>query len=121
MNLYRHCDMNGLISFERAIAQVALDYANGDSADYPVFTLEEYRDHEDLWEIVTAYWEDRAKTVMLDMCGFLPRGFMVNWDPRGHQLKVSPDHAADYELQTDWGGYGLLAPNAYDDEHGGSI
>jgi hypothetical protein len=36
-------------------------------------------------------------------------GLFINLDPRGYALKVTPDAAGD--LPTDWGGYGLLAPD----------
>jgi len=41
------------------------------------------------------------------LIGTVP-GLFVNTDARGYALKVQPDHAAD--LTTDWGGYGILAP-----------
>lgn len=35
----------------------------------------------------------------------------VNSDPRGYTLKLREDFARKHEIQRDWGGYGLLAPD----------
>ena len=37
----------------------------------------------------------------------------INGDPRGYALKLQPEHAGN--LITDWGGYGLLAPDLTND------
>jgi hypothetical protein len=51
--------------------------------------------------------------------GTLPAGFFINGDPRGYALKIDPgqSYEANYHpeyipegLHTDWGGYGILAP-----------
>lgn len=41
--------------------------------------------------------------------GKAPDGFFVNLDARGYALKVQTKNVVP-GLQTDWGGYGLLAP-----------
>ena len=41
--------------------------------------------------------------------GKLPQGFFINSDPRGYALKIESEFTPE-GLQTDWGGYGLLAP-----------
>ncbi len=51
--------------------------------------------------------------------GKLPEGFMVNHDPRGYALKIRTARCNDgvanvaesipHGMETDWGGYGLLA------------
>ena len=43
--------------------------------------------------------------------GQTPAGFQLNGDPRGYALKIDPAKAKiPTGMQTDWGGYGLLAP-----------
>lgn len=48
--------------------------------------------------------------------GILPFGFFINSDPRGYALKINDTETKalrnkGINLQTDWGGYGLLAPD----------
>jgi len=43
------------------------------------------------------------------LCGTLPAGFFVNDDPRGYALKIESDNLPE-GMHTDWGGYGILAP-----------
>lgn len=107
-----------LISIERFLAQVALDYANGNMKPY-IALIEET--DPSCWDSITEAYEAIAWKRIRDLYGSVPAGFFINWDPRGHQLKCDPEHAPNYNLRTDWGGNGLLAPDAYDDEHGGSI
>lgn len=54
--------------------------------------------------------------------GTLPQGFFINRDPRGHALKINSGneagqvHHPEYipqGLHTDWGGYGILAPEDF--------
>jgi hypothetical protein len=54
--------------------------------------------------------------------GTLPAGFFINGDPRGHALKINSGNEAGQEhhpeyipqgLHTDWGGYGILAPEEF--------
>lgn len=43
--------------------------------------------------------------------GRLPDGFFVNGDPRGYALKIDNDKSSIPDgMHTDWGGYGILAP-----------
>ena len=43
--------------------------------------------------------------------GTLPQGFRFNQDPRGYSLKLDPQRAPlPAGIVTDWGGYGILAP-----------
>jgi hypothetical protein len=47
--------------------------------------------------------------------GKLPAGFFFNQDPRGYALKIDNDSVLIPEgLHTDWGGYGILAPDFSD-------
>ena len=45
----------------------------------------------------------------------VPEGLYINTDPRGYALKIDDEvfktHYKGISLQTDWGGYGLLAPD----------
>lgn len=44
--------------------------------------------------------------------GELPKGFKFNQDPRGYALKIDKDRGGiiPQGMETDWGGYGILAP-----------
>lgn len=46
--------------------------------------------------------------------GVLPAGFFFNHDPRGYALKIKQEFnetGSNRTFTTDWGGYGLLAPD----------
>lgn len=54
--------------------------------------------------------------------GNLPAGFFINGDPRGYALKINAGNEAGMTyhpeyipagLHTDWGGYGILAPEEF--------
>jgi hypothetical protein len=117
IDLYATCDAAKLNRLERDLAKVAVDYANGDESGYPKTYFTDAA-IDDPWDLITDEQEKIARTRLTLICGFVPDGFFVNWDPRGHQLKTTPEHAAQYGLDTDWGGYGILAPSAYDDPRG---
>jgi hypothetical protein len=61
----------------------------------------------------------RARVVKILQRHDLPPGFFINQDPRGYALKIrtprsdphrTPDEVTDCPgLETDWGGYGILA------------
>jgi hypothetical protein len=36
--------------------------------------------------------------------------FFINRDPRGYALKIREEKAKELNIHTDWGGYGILAP-----------
>ena len=108
-----------LILIERTLAQVALDYANGENLHVYAGFYDSAAD--DPWDQITEHYETWAVNELVNALGALPSGFLVNWDPRGHQLKISPEANETAHLPADWGGYGLLAPNAYTNENGGSI
>jgi hypothetical protein len=42
--------------------------------------------------------------------GELPPGFFINGDPRGYALKIEQPNDKRLISFTDWGGYGILAP-----------
>ena len=104
---------------EHTLAYVALDYANGEG-------LHKYAGFYDTaandpWDQITDHYEQWARDEIIAAFGELPAGLMFNWDPRGHMLKIDCDHPNAANYRHDWGGYGLLAPDAYDEKHGGSI
>ncbi|MEI7792801.1 MAG: hypothetical protein WCI57_04930 [Candidatus Berkelbacteria bacterium] len=56
--------------------------------------------------------EARTKKVKQIISKILPNleGFKFNGDPRGYTLKISEEEAKKLGIYTDWGGYGILAP-----------
>lgn len=66
-----------------------------------------YREEAE-WDVFCAKIEGRVAKIL----GALPSGFRFNTDPRGYALKLDPERGAVIPagLETDWGGYGLLAP-----------
>lgn len=65
---------------------------------------------QDTWEQTKDRARRRAAAIF---GGRLPRGFFINSDPRGYALKIDPtaDGATvPHGLETDWGQYGILAP-----------
>ena len=48
----------------------------------------------------------------------LPKGLFVNGDPRGYSLKIRTEDNGEYPNRkisyTDWGGYGILVPEEYE-------
>ena len=82
---------------EGAADKVAVDYCNG------ITSQEQYK---------TA---DKKILERLDkILNFKKQGIPVctNGDPRGYILKIQESHVREHNLriQTDWGGYGLIAP-----------
>jgi hypothetical protein len=61
------------------------------------------------WEVFSE--SIRAKVAKV-FGGELPKGFKFNQDPRGYSLKIDKDKCGiiPQGMETDWGGYGLLAP-----------
>ena len=64
---------------------------------------------------------EKIKTRVAEVFGGnLPEGFYLNSDPRGYALKLDDAYVRDKEwegderIETDWGGYGLLAPDFND-------
>jgi hypothetical protein len=47
-----------------------------------------------------------------EILGFQKIGIrvFVNGDPRGYALKIETEDAKNLDIQKDWGGYGILAP-----------
>ena len=60
------------------------------------------------WELFRAEITAKVATIF---GGRLPAGFFINGDPRGYTLKIKPGHVPA-GLETDWGGNGILAPDA---------
>ena len=72
------------------------------------------------WEL--SKWDIIASVSRLFKGGNLPKGFFINGDPRGYALKINSGneagqvHHPEYipaGLHTDWGGYGILAPEEF--------
>lgn len=51
----------------------------------------------------------KFKRMVLDVFGYLPKGFFINLDPRGYALKLEAG-SVPYKLYEDWGRYQILAP-----------
>lgn len=45
--------------------------------------------------------------------GELPDNFFINLDARGYALKINQSSKREALSYTDWGGYGILAPEEY--------
>jgi hypothetical protein len=103
-SLYRR-----LLSLERKAGLNALNYCNGEEWQYgrlirKAMTSEEYDAAQD--EI-----EEQVKRLF---DGNLPAGFFINGDPRGYALKIDNNKVTiPAGLHTDWGGYGILAPEEF--------
>ena len=66
------------------------------------------------------YFEKKEKSIeaALDrLLGYKGKDIpvFINSDPRGYALKIKDDwvreHREDFPIHTDWGGYGILAPD----------
>jgi hypothetical protein len=106
-----------LKTLENRAHGIALRYCNGEVRwrgvlIRPAMTTEEYEREQEKIE----------KAVKKLFGGTLPKGFFINGDPRGHALKINSGneagqvHHPEYipqGLHTDWGGYGILAPEEF--------
>lgn len=73
---------------------------NEDSCNLDIGEVEEARRYAGIF-----------KSVRAQFGGKLPDGFQLNGDPRGYALKLDPAKCKlPTGIQTDWGGYGILAP-----------
>lgn len=103
-----------LLKIEREAHQAATAYCNGET--YREFN---FNADENAWDNFTEGIEKRVQALF---SGKLPY-FFVNGDARGYALKLDNEQQAGIKsdgkaqefirtigLQTDWGGYGLLAP-----------
>lgn len=104
----------------RRIEVVAHDAAtaqcNGDSYNGQPFRLNYGPDGE---ECENSQWEQFVDSIRADVAavfgGKLPDGFRYNQDPRGYALKLDFDKTTIPQgMETDWGGYGLLAAEIND-------
>jgi hypothetical protein len=86
--------MTSLIRAENQMHRTAERYCNGD-------ITEEQND-----------WAERSITARIKglFGGELPPGFFINGDPRGYALKIEQPNDKRLISFTDWGGYGILAP-----------
>jgi hypothetical protein len=70
-------------------------------------------------EDVSDIEQDRHDTAVINAIarlfnGTLPPGFFINGDPRGYALKIEQPNDKRVISFTDWGGYGILAPDLKD-------
>lgn len=100
-----------LRSLEKKAASLALDYCNGDN------------------NVTTENWEEKCKPIMDKVYKLLNNGIykddrphqrkvpiFLNGDARGYALKINDSyvkalHTQGKTIYTDWGGYGILAPD----------
>lgn len=62
-------------------------------------------------DFLAKIWEGVEERVRKVFGGTLPNGFFINKDPRGLALKIEqPEYPNRVISLTDWGGYGLIAP-----------
>lgn len=99
---------------ETAIARVVMDYSNGENG-----VNQDRLDHEKALAKIRV-----SELLGLDKYGFELAGLLVNSDPRGYALKIDDEksgwfvHWQDEQrkagkptIHTDWGGFGILAPD----------
>jgi hypothetical protein len=95
---------NRLIEIEHKAAKLAGDACNCLSMESPQYNL-------------------RHKEIINDLQilfgTILPKGLFINGDPRGYSLKIRTEDNGEYPNRkisyTDWGGYGILVPEEYED------
>jgi hypothetical protein len=99
------------------------DIISGETLYYRLL-LQEYKAHkfaEDLCnknvpERIYDKTSEEIKRAVLKLFNGSLQGFLLNLDPRGYSLKISSEkakelHSIGFRIETDWGSYGLLAPN----------
>jgi hypothetical protein len=100
---YIYSNMNAIKMLETAVSALNVDECNGDITDYKA-------------QVLAKKYTDRAKRLF---GGKLPKGFMINGDPRGYALKLDNEaydvkHPNDLPINyQDWGGYMILAPEEF--------
>lgn len=57
-------------------------------------------------------YHDTVNREIVAILGYMPEGFFYNTDPRGYALKIDNEKASVEGMHTDWGGFGILAPEA---------
>ena len=57
---------------------------------------------------------NKARKAVVKLLPGIGNDLHINRDPRGYALKVEADRAKACELPTDWGSYGLIAPDFSD-------
>lgn len=96
---------NQLIEIEYKATKLGEDCCNWLSMESPQFNLREKEIYNDLQ--------------ILFYPKHLPKGFFINHDPRGYALKIRTEDNGEYPGRqisyTDWGGYGILVPEEYED------
>ena len=55
-------------------------------------------------------FEPIKKKVLKLLPNLAPEDFYLNLDPRGYALKIEDKKARELNMWSDWGGYGIIAP-----------
>jgi hypothetical protein len=97
---------NQLTNIEHKATKLGEDCCNWLSMESPQFNLREKEIYNDLQ--------------ILFYPKHLPKGFFINHDPRGYALKIRTEDNEKGDgtrviSYTDWGGYGILVPEEYED------
>lgn len=78
----------------------------------------QYMDHPRPWTLKQAteeeqdkFFNDIYKKVVKILGEKAEDLIYINMDPRGYSLKIKSEKAKDLNILTDWGGYGILAPD----------
>ncbi len=85
---------SSLRRLENRMHRAAVRYCNGDASE---------SEYDDVCEVVT-------RKVFTLLPNISHGHFFVNSDPRGYSLKLREDYAKELGIHTDWGRYGILAP-----------
>ena len=90
-----------LFTLEHKAHKLAEDYCNG-------LVDTEYEYHSETAKIL-----DKVNGILGNVWRKKHVPVFVNGDPRGYALKIESDYVRDnnIEIERDWGGYGLLAPD----------
>ena|SRR5688572_3505393 len=100
---FKASQFNRLRQIENLAHWRAENYANGKIGSQPFGEKE--------WEMV----EFEVIKALKKLNPSLPDSFFVNADPRGYALKIDNEKATIPQgMHTDWGGYGILAPDPND-------
>ena len=60
---------------------------------------------------------ERAEKSIKKILPEIGKALYINHDPRGYSLKIREDKAKEIGILTDWGGYGILAPDFSDTQN----
>lgn len=92
-----HKNLNSIKRVERGANRLATQWCNGEI-------------DEKTMEQGILHFTNHVKRLF---GGELPDNFFVNLDARGYALKINQSPAREIISYTDWGGYGILAPEEF--------